>query len=103
MSIEEPKANINPAMEKKDEQKAAIDLMNGNDLLREDELTKSVVYAGGSVDGKELDLLDFLFARQATLEMEKAEGKVAAAKTRNPQAWQVANSVRPDLENNLEN
>jgi len=103
MSIE------NAALEKREEQKAALDLLNENPLLANDEFAKKVVYDGGVMEnGDEIDLGDFLESRLSILEKEQVEGKVAAAKAKNPQAFKwasttIVHSVRPDLEKNLEN
>ena len=86
------------------EQKAAWDLVNESELLKADGYARRVVEADGLAEsGKKVDLGDFLEARQAVLERDRSEGKVAAAKRKNPEAYEVANSVRPDAERNLYN
>lgn len=79
---------------------AARALLEENEFLRKDPYARRVVEAGGVVDnGEVVDLGDFLSARLGILEENKE--KMAAAKTRNPQAFQkamVVSSVRPDLE-----
>ena len=85
-----------------EEQKAAWDLINESNLLKNDPYAKKVVEAGGLADnGVTVDIGDFLAARQAVLEMNQAEGKVVAAKRKNPEAYEVAYSVAPHLESNL--
>ena len=92
MSIEEP-------IELTEEEKVAWDLLNEDPLLSRDSYAKRVLKSGGVADnGEKVDIGDFLAARQAVLEMNQAEGKVAAAKNKNSQAWGLAYSVRPDLE-----
>ena len=96
MSIEEPKAEINEDME------AALALVNENHLLKNDPYAKRVVESGGIADsGQKVDIGDFLSARLAVLEMSQAEGKVAAAKMKNPEAYEVAYSVAPQVEASL--
>ena len=94
MSIESEEVRMNNEIE------AAKALMHENPLLRSDPYAQRVVEAGGIADnGMKVDIGDFLAARSAVLEMNQAEGKVAAAKMKNPQAYEVAYSVRPDIEN----
>ena len=94
MSIEEPEIEINNDME------AALGLINENPFLKNDPYAKRVVESGGTADnGQKVDIGDFLNARLAVLEMNQAESKVMAAKTKNPQAYEVAYSVAPDKEN----
>ena len=90
--------SIESAKELTAEQQAAFDLIRGSEILKNDPYARRVVESGKADSGIEVDLGDFLAAREAVLQLDSAEQKVAAAKSRNPQAWEVANSVRPDLE-----
>jgi 2-keto-4-pentenoate hydratase len=88
-----------------DEKEAAFALLNEHPLLKNDAYAKKVVEEGGLVDnGNIVDVGDFLAARVAVLESDEANAKVAAAKQRNPRAYNAAviHSVAPHLERNLE-
>ena len=99
MSIES-----NPAMEKRVEQKEALNLMNEDPFLKEDSLTREVVFSGGKYNGQEIDLGNFLDARRAWLERNKLEEILKTVKIKDPSSYEVAvvSSVRPDLERNIE-
>ena len=85
------------------DQQAAMELIGGSPLLSGDSYAKKVVEGGGVVDsGRVVDLGDFLAARQAVLESAVAEAKVSASKRRNPEAYEVANSVAPNVEKYIE-
>ncbi len=96
-------SNIESNPELTDEQLAALTLINENPLLQNDVYAKKVVESGGLVDsGNMVDIGDFLAARLAVL--EGSDEKVAAAKLKNPRAYDAAvvHSVAPHLERNLE-
>lgn len=85
-----------------EDQDAAYELLNEHPLLSEDSYAKRVVAEGGKVDnGKVVDIGNFLAARAAVLEQYKVEEKVAAVKELDPEAYEVAHSVRPDFERHL--
>lgn len=82
------------------EQLAAIQLLEESDLLRGDEYARRVVESGGQTEaGVLVDLGNFLSAREAVIESTRAAAKVTAAMDKDRSAWEVANSVKPEIEN----
>ena len=72
------------------DQEAAMNLLNDDPFLREDEYAQRVVRTGKAPDGRGVDLGNFLAARAAVLQEAVAKGKL---KKINPEMVEVAYSV----------
>jgi len=82
-------ANLRP-----EDQEAAMNLINASEFLREDDYAKEVVESGKADSGAEVDLGNFLAAREAILRLKSIE-------VGDPKAYKKAiavPAVRGDLE-----
>lgn len=99
MSME---SNQNPKNRLEDFE-TAQGLINEHPLLPEDEKTKYVMeHEGITPDGVEVDLIRFLSARAAVLEMNKARAKLTEIEKIDPASVMAASSVAPHVEKYME-
>lgn len=94
MSIERPD-------ELTEKQAEALDLIKGT-KLEGDEYTLRVIHSGRADSGVEVDLDTFLPLRELAIDSAVMAARVTAKMSENPDAWEVANSVKPDVEKYLD-
>lgn len=101
MSMEnmEPSAMEKAPKNRPEDFETAQGLINEHPLLPEDEKTKYVMeHEGMTPDGVEVDLIRYLSARAAVLEINAAKEKLTEIEKIDPTSYMAASSVRPDME-----
>ena len=78
-----------------EDQKAAMELLQSDEFLRNDSSAQRVVETGKADSGIQVDLGEFLAARGAFIRQEVARAKLSKI---NPEMVRVVTGVRPDVE-----